>query len=113
MPQNWIAAPDGVVVSEDAPKKRKPALLFERKMSRGMSVPLDANERTAVGQASGRAVRQLLESVVASSAYQQASPVEQQRLLERAVTEARATVRQQMQREALSRLLQHQGADAR
>lgn len=79
-------------------------------VSRGVSLPLAADERTTVGQASGRAVRAVLERVIATPAYQQASPIEQQRMLERAVSDARAAVREQVQREALSRLLQQSQA---
>ena len=70
--------------------------------TRGISAPLESQtNRVAVGQASGRAVRQLLQQVIASPAYQQAPPEGRKFLLERAIAEARATVTGQVRRELM------------
>ena len=74
-------------------------------LPRGIELPLTTDQRTRVGQTSGRGIREILERVIATPAYQQASPAGKQYLLERAITEARGRVTSQLQREALLQLM--------
>jgi hypothetical protein len=70
-------------------------------IARGVRMPLERSEQFAAGQASGRVMRQVLERLQASPQFQRASPVQQQRLIEQAITQARDAVRQQLVREAV------------
>ena len=79
-------------------------------VTRGLSVPLSQSLRQTTGQVSGRFVRQRLETVIASPEYQQANDVVRQRLLARAIADARSAVNEQALRAAVSERLSRASA---
>lgn len=69
--------------------------------TRGVRVPLSRELQHTTGQVSGRAMRQSLETVTASPTYQRANDFVRQRMLERAIADARGAVNEQAARAAL------------
>jgi hypothetical protein len=73
-------------------------------LARGVSVPLEPSERQRAGEISGQSVRLVLDAVVASPAYQQGTPAQQQQMLERAIAQGRAAAHDQVRAAVVQRL---------
>jgi hypothetical protein len=75
----------------------------------GVQTPLEPTERQRAGEVSGQSVRAVLEAVIATPAYQQANPTQQQQWLERAIAQARAAAHEQLRSAVMQRLQAGQG----
>jgi hypothetical protein len=73
-------------------------------LARGISVPLEPNERQRAGEVSGQSVRAVLEAVIATPAYQRASPQQQQQMVEHAIAQARGAAHAQVRAAVIQRL---------